>query len=378
MPLASTPHSSSIVTFSATGARSTSVADCVQYFLDPIEDVTETAAQRTLRLGAWQFCLAVCFHHPHLRTGLRVGDIAGIVSAITTFALRHGAEDSLDAVRDMTTLHKKGKSWREFVETVAGIRRVFARNTDPRYHVGEALLPGFVLRAMDEDNRYHVELTLLRCTFPPPDIDHIMANLAAKDRTLTKSAPTLYGLGAAAPAPPAAAPTNLKVEPCRNFATTGICKFHKPSFGRFCRHSHGAAADKQTALDRATYKAKGRPPRPPPVPPPPPPKQAVQGHCYRCGSALHGIDDCTEDVTGAAATTLGPATNAQDIARWETLRSFADKLALRAKQNQVSDVIPSNPPALPAAFAAAPAIGPPNAYNDMQLLDDELARLFGA
>jgi hypothetical protein len=384
------PHShtraTNIVSFGEDGARSTSVAGSVLYFQDPLTDTTETSEQRRVRMGVWQFCKAVCFHHTHLLTSLRVGDIAGVTAAIAAFALRHGPEDTLDAVKAMTQLHKKGQQWGDFVDNVAAIRRTLARDTDPDWKIGSQLLPGFVMRAMEEDNRFQVELSLLRCTVPPPGIDHIMVSLAFKARTLVKAPNPLTGHAAVAqPAPPPATPSKGGAgggrEPCRAFARDGNCKFHVPAEGRFCRHSHGEAADRQTALDRATFKSTGgKPPtkatggkgKPGSRPP-----KAPDG-CYRCASKLHSIDNCTEGPSahlGAVATPPNlSATNPTDAATWSTLRAFATRLDERDKAAAALEAAASINGQ--AAFVTEPKIGPPSAYDEIRFLDDELANIF--
>jgi hypothetical protein len=354
----------------------------VLYFLDPLTDATETSEQRRVRMCAWQFCKAVCFHQAHLLVSLRVGDIAGATAAIATFALRHGPDDTLDAVKAMSNLTKKGQQWSDFVDTVASIRRALDRETDPDMKMGKQLLPKFVLRAMEDDNRFQVELSLLRCTVPAPGIDHVMATLAFKARSLIKAPHPLTGHAAVArpPDPPSTTPRGAGTgkEACRAFARDGNCKFHVPAEGRFCRHSHGDVADRQTALDKATFKAKGgtaakgtkakqqhagRP------------AKAPDG-CYRCASKLHSIDQCTEGPSahlGTVATPPNiPATNPEDVAAWSTLRAFATRLDDRDKAAAAlvaGDTINGQ-----AAFTAN--IGPPSAYDDIRFLDDELAGLF--
>jgi len=150
-----------------------------------------------------------------------------------------------------------------------------------------------------------------------------------------------------------------------------------PAEGRFCRHSHGAAADKQTAQDKATFKAKnpgkggggdrggggskgkhGRTPKGP-------------DGCYNCGSKLHCIDQCTAGPSahlGIAATQPSvPATNSADQETWKTLRAFADRLTQRDKEMATADTLQGQ---------TAEILGAPSAYDDIRLMDDELASLF--
>jgi hypothetical protein len=165
---------------------------------------------------------------------------------------------------------------------------------------------------------------------------------------------------------------------CRAFAANNHCKFHDPPKGRFCKHSHGPAADKQTALDKATYKprqrtkpaaaaataanaaaaaAKQQPP---------------SDNCYRCGSKLHGIDDCTEEVRGNVAA-IATAPTPPDFQTMNTLMSFA-------RQLQSQQPAPSNPgpppPTINGMFADPLGVGPSTA-DQISIMDNELAKLFG-
>ena len=206
--------------------------------------------------------------------------------------------------------------------------------------------------------------------------------MAFKARSLVKTQPTLPGNAAAvqdtkANDSPGPAQQRAVKEACRAFARDGNCKFHVPAEGRFCRHSHGTAADKQNAQDKATFKAKnpgkgggdrggggrkgkhGRTPKGP-------------DSGYSCGSKLHFIDQCTAGPSGhlgiAATPPSVPATNPADQETWKTLRAFADRLSQRDNEmTAATDALHGQ---------TAEILGPPSAYDDIRLMDDELASLF--
>jgi hypothetical protein len=320
----------------------------------------------------WGFVSATCYYHQHLLAGLRVGDISGAIQAITTYGLSHGSQETLDAIVAMTQITKKGRSWQEFVNSVSAVRTVMDRETDPDWQIGSKVLPGFVMRAMDGDPRFAVDLTLLHRTIPAPDLDHIMATLGVKARTMGP-ATTLAGHVAdphPAGTPPAA------TEMCRAFQD-GKCRFDKPEYGRWCKHSHGAALDRQRALDKKAYKAKAKPRVAPDAT-----KAAAAAAaattakataakkaskpatdaCFVCGSKNHGIDDCTEDRSDKVRGLLGEVPPAPPPAIDMAL--MADAIALALHRRAESSVEQEGATGL----AADPlGIGSANALMDLQL-----------
>jgi hypothetical protein len=355
-----------VVTYTTQGPRTTSIALSAAYFSDPLQRATPGIAEppdsRKQRLLMWAFITSVCYHHPHLRSGLRVGDIYGIVEAIRKFGMSFGSEDTLDGISAMATLTKKGRPWQDFANTVALVRNVLDRESDPRWQIGDLLLPGFILRAMEADPKFDVELTLLRRIRPFPGVDHIMATLGTKARELSKGTPTLSGF--VGTSTQSATPTAGK-ELCRKYASEGYCKFDDPSKGRWCRHSHGADEDVKRM---AAKKAFVRPPAPPQGTQrgakPKPGKgnqQSPPDGCYRCGSKNHGIDDCTEEVKASVAVTPTPlpvppaAFNVNEVAA-------AIAQALQHQGAQATGMV-----------ADPLGVGPNNIYGAM---DHELAKLF--
>jgi hypothetical protein len=373
-----TPHtnatSNTIVTYSADGPISTTVSASAHYFSNPLDptNLAGTAEDPDLqreRMFLWTFISACCYYHTHLLTGLRTGDCAGAVQSITRFGLNHGPHDTLDAVTAMTQLSKQGIPWHDFTAKVSKIRSALDRETNANMQIGSQLLPGFILRAVDFDKTYAVELSLIRCTTPPPGVDHIMSTLGDKARSLVKHVPLSGNLGTVTP--PITTLTASGQQICRAFAANNHCKFHDPSKGRFCKHSHGPAADKQTAIDKALYKPRHR------VKPAaaataaaaaaPPPSDS----CYRCGSKLHGIDDCTEEVRGnvAAIAATGDSAPAPDLQTMSTLMSFA-------RQLQAAKVPPPTT-TINGMFADPLGVGPSTAAQ-ISTMDNELAKLFGS
>lgn len=312
-PLQYTDDHDSIVTYTSTGAINTSIANSSHYFSDPLNTSNPGAAEppeaRQARLKLWSFIKATCYHHPHLLTGLRIGDIYGVMKQIMTYGLSHSTQDTLDAISALTKLTKKGTSWHDFVTAVTQIRNALDRETDDGWKIGNKLLPAYTLQAIEGESRFEVELTLLRRTQPPPTIDHILATLGAKARTFKTQNSVSGHVAATTNTSDSSKTTSGGLEICRNFKNYGKCRFERPNFGRWCNKSHGTpAVDKQRAADRAAYKANNPTlpnqkhqstsnPGPKQKPTPPPATDA----CYRCGSKNHGIDDCTEDVRGHIA-----------------------------------------------------------------------------
>ena len=388
VPLATTT-TADIVTYSSHGARTTSVANSAHYFGDPVDEdcpgVAEPSAARKARMSLWKFIVACCYHHAHLTQGLRVGDIFGVMKAITNFGLSHGPEDNIDGIKAMTALTKKGRNWHDFVSEVSRVRTILARETNPARQLGNQILPDFVLGAMDEDKNFELEITLLRSTYPTPNLDHIMSSLSIKARTLRPR--HLAAHAATTPAPTTTPPTPRAPaggkEICRNFARDGKCKFQVPAIGRFCKHSHGPANDKATAEARAAYNKKHGLPKgkagtaaATKVKAPP---SATTDSCYRCGSKLHGIDDCVE-VRGNMAS----ATNTFDATQVAQILSYANGLQQPAGTDDDDDTN-ANLAGNPASIASSDPLGigvhncdPPVTSIDFTVnaMDRELARLF--
>jgi hypothetical protein len=379
-PLTGGTGSDTIVTYSATGAKTTTIAASSHYFTDPCRwespGLAEDPSQRQDRMRLWAFCSATCYYHQHLLSGLRIGDISGILQAISAYGLSHGSQDTLDGITAMTTLTKKGHSWQELVTAISTVRAVLDRETDPDWQIGRKVLPGFVLRAMESDPRFDFELTLLRRTQPAPDLDHIMATLGAKARTMSK--PSHLSGHIADPTPAPAPATGTTVELCRAFQN-GKCRFDRPEHGRWCRHSHGAALDKQRAIDKKAYKAKPRTGGKPADAAKPaasagkkPFNVAVDG-CYRCGSKNHGIDDCTEDKVRGLAAAVPPAGLTTDGPSLGVTQ-MADAIALALQQRAANSLPSAADQAGVSGLSADPlGVGPTNT-----LLDFHLAKIFNA
>ena len=364
-----------VVTYSTEGARITTIAGSNAYFASPFTPgVAESAKERADRLDMWSFLVAVSFHHPHLSGGLRVGDIVGFVEAIRDFGVTMGFEDTLDAVTAMASLTKRGKTWPEYATEVAKIRTVLNQESDPRWKIGDQLLPGFILRGMQAESKFDIELTLLRKTHPPPDVDHIMSTLGAKAREHSKGQHTLTALAASTSTPAASVATPVARPPagsslqlCRNFERDGRCRYDHPASGKWCIHSHGPTEDLKRIAAQKAFKAGGKPvargrtPKPAKVT-----QQQTSDGCYRCGSKNHGIDDCTEEVKGNVAV---PAANSSSSSLNVTDMAAAIALAMQQQQASAGDAM---------GMVADPlGVGPSNVFNT-SLMDHELGKLFGS
>jgi hypothetical protein len=280
------------------------------------------------------------------------------VEAIRKFGMTLGFEDTLDAVTAMASLTKKGKNWHDFVTVVTKIRAVLDQETNPRWRIGNQLLPGFILRAMEADPKFDVELTLLRKTQPAPDIDQILSTLGAKAREQSKGQHSLTGFATTVQQPAPRPPPPGGQELCRNFARDGKCRYDQPDSGHWCKHSHGAAEDVKRMAAQKAHRASGRAQSAPPRKPKPGKGGQQQGPdgCYRCGSKNHGIDACTEEVKANVAVPSAAPFNVSEVAT-------AIALAMQQQQATTNQAV---------GMVADPlGIGPSNAFGTGSL-DHEL------
>jgi hypothetical protein len=365
------PHrsaGSSVLTYSDSGPRMTALVDSSVHFSDPLAaDPTahERHADRILRLEIWAFMTAACHFQKHLLNGLRIGDICGLLEAITEAGPAFSFHDTMSSHDLMTALTKKGKSWHEFSALVYQIQDVFDRETDPKLRPGSNMLSKYVLKAMEAEKNFAFEVTLLRKLKPDPDLFHIMGTLAviAKMHGGTKHA----DLSAFAASSLDSAPAPAQPDLCRIFKDTGRCRYENPAKGSWCKHSHGvldaarmkakaAWASKPSSGDTApAARGKGRKGTLP------------SGACYRCGSKNHGVHACTEPLQAQTAD-LPHAAAAAGVgtASTEELLSRIDRLESSAR------------PATPSPFAgmADPlGVGPRNTTG-LSAIDEELGALF--
>ena len=96
-----------VITYTEAGAaRVTTIAQSGVLFSDPLcadPSKPEPTVDRALRMDAWSFMKAVCYHHPTLLVGLRAGDINGLWIAIKTFAGDHQHFDTIMAIKPPPT-----------------------------------------------------------------------------------------------------------------------------------------------------------------------------------------------------------------------------------------------------------------------------------
>jgi hypothetical protein len=368
------PQGSAVLTYSDSGPRITALVDSGVYFSDPLaRDPTapESHADRILRLEIWAFMKAACLFQQHLLNGLRIGDISGLLEAITEAGPTFSFHDTMSANNSMTTLTKKGKSWQEFSALVFHIRDVFDRETDPTLRPGVNMLSKYVLQAMEAEKDFAFEVTLLRKLKPDPNLLHIMSTLAVLAKMIggpKHAQPALQGFSASSlDSAPASGPAAKDV--CRSFKETGKCRFENPSKGFWCRHSHGVLDDARMKAKAAwvpkpasggssapATKGRNRTPRPP-----------SNDGCYRCGSKNHGVHACTEPLQ--AQTAQLPAAAAPvptDTASTEDLASRIAWLELQARP----------PTSSPFAGMADPlGVGARNTIG-LSAVDEELDSLF--
>jgi hypothetical protein len=139
------------------------------YFADPTKsetgmfDVPETSAERALRISLWMMMVALLVNWQELIQPIVRYDTAALYIAINKLCFGRSVTDVLDAVTEMTVLKKtRALPWATFQGQVVRLRNNLGRITNPFLQMGERVLVEFVMRALDSDAAYAVELALCR------------------------------------------------------------------------------------------------------------------------------------------------------------------------------------------------------------------------
>jgi hypothetical protein len=207
------------------------------YFADPtvcepgMLDVAESAADRALRIALWMMMVALMVNFQELIHPILRYDTATLYIAINTLCFGRGVADVLDAVTEMTVLKKtRALPWATFQGQVVRLRNNLGRITNPYLQMGERVLVEFVMRALDSDAAYAVELALCR--------KDLAVTLEEVMRTMTTVARTVEGPTSAlitqVQANFSKAPTDERT--CWDWEKFGTCKFTKN--GGKCKFSH--------------------------------------------------------------------------------------------------------------------------------------------
>ena len=244
------------------GAGAGSASEAV-YYRDPMKDgdVPEPAVDRKRRVLASTWLADSLVHHPDLVSAVRQHDVAALVMMVMTTCASKDGVRVLTNIFEMTSLKKlPGEPWSVLCSTVTRLHSEMGQVKDERFKVGSGILPAFLLRALDNDEDYKVEVALLR---RQEDVTVEDIVRAASIKSVVAEAGgvqpggRLTGLGAA--------PFN------RSTTATGVCYGWRDNgkcrFGEKCKFSHQS----------------GGAPKPAPK---------TSGGCLECGSLSHGFQDC--------------------------------------------------------------------------------------
>jgi hypothetical protein len=208
------------------------------YFADPTLcetgkfDVAEHHKDRTLRIAFWMMMVALLVNFQELIQPIVRYDTAALYRSINTLCFGRGVADVLDSITGMTLLKKTRElSWAKFQGQVVKLRNDLGRITNPFLQMGERVLVEFVMRAIDSDAAFAVELALCR--------KDLSITLEQVLKTMTAVARTVEGPIGVLDLPSEAQVYFSKAttdSACFNWVKYGDCPFSKE--GGKCRYSH--------------------------------------------------------------------------------------------------------------------------------------------
>jgi hypothetical protein len=250
------------------------------YFADPtlcepgMLDVAENATERALRIALWMMMVGLLVNFQELIHPILRYDTAALYLAINTLCFGRGVADVLDAVTEMTVLKKtRALPWATFQGQVVRLRNNLGRITNPFLQMGERVLVEFVMRALDSDAAYAVELALCR--------KDLAVTLEEVMRAMTTVARTVEGPTSALITQVQAnfSKTNTEDRVCWDWERYGNCKFTKD--GGKCKFSHaGPKGTKVRSSSNSAPRGGGGADR-------------GANFCHLCKKTGHVLDTCT-------------------------------------------------------------------------------------
>jgi hypothetical protein len=226
------------------------------HFLDPNSEKVETKEQRSLRMVLFDLLVRSIPHHQFLVALCIAGDFAKVFGLAKRTALQPDVPSLLQAFTNMASLRKDtSTAWSKLSDQIMGIQASLSQVKNNSLKVGDQVLLQFVLRAMESDPRYALELSMIRRVSPLPSLEHVMAEFTAKaaqiegkgqPRGLTGLAvqqqepaqqeePVLDAMMAGNWSTVKSAKKSKNV--CWNFRKNGTCRF-----GAKCKFSHDPKA----------------------------------------------------------------------------------------------------------------------------------------
>jgi len=307
------------------------------YYLNPVTDECEDTKRRTSRIVAWTWLVTCLVNHKHLLESVTQYAISRLLSLLKLSFCTGGAQVALKSVRDMCSMELGSQGWSGLCPKIATIAAAQARVTDVNYKLPPALLPAFILSALDEDGRYAIVVSDLRKEEANGKLLTVEGVVAAVSKTAVHAGTDGIRASAAAVRPnrkhgnhDGRVPDGLELGQCFNWFEDGKCRF-----GERCRFSHDADAP------RAREDPRKRP------------RQRGQG-CLECGDKSHGFSACPVRAQRAIDDKAQDAAIAANVATIASMKaefkSFQDSLT---------------PPAVAGKFAS---LDPYYAGNEMSTL----------
>jgi hypothetical protein len=245
-----------------------SSAGATVYYRDPLEntDVCESGNERAIRVTGWTWYVDALRNHAGIVNAVRPYDIHALVKMVKVSCIGEDSVRVLNNIRDMVKLSKlPGQPFAPFCSEVTRLMAEMGRVTDDRYKIGPGVLPAFVLRAIEDDEAYQVDVAFLRRQ--GANLDKIIHDLSQKAVTVESGVAKVTGLQVSL-GKGAGYGSGVSKGPCYNWRDNGACKF-----GEACRFSHAGAS---SVVPKASSTAPA----------------ASRAACLECGSNRHGYRDC--------------------------------------------------------------------------------------
>ena len=238
------------------------------YYIDPNTRVGESRRMRLYRVHFWQFLKASLIHHPSPLDGVSRYDNAALVKLVQATFASSKRETILNNIAAASTLHYKPSQWPLLSKEVVRLHSEMRLVVESGLQIGADVLPSFLLRALDAEPDYAVQLAKLR--EENAGVEKIVFTINARDNQLRARKPQGIngmpagldeykqgsgrgkGKGKGGGRGGGGSGKGRPVGACFLFQD-GYCPY-----GDACRFSHEAAG----------------------------------GECLACGSSEHGYDDC--------------------------------------------------------------------------------------
>jgi len=221
--------------------------DSGPYYVDGSTGQCADIADWTYRVAFWAWLKPTLEHHSQLMDGVPRYDVYGLIDLVLMTFEDDKAEHQLDNIVSMTRLALRPGQWPVLRTETIRLGSEMSQVTDTDIRLPPKLLAMFVLRALDSDSDFAVQVASLRAS--NAKISDIIKVISKRDNELRASRPKPSGHVASTDAGPQA---ERAIRVCYLFQK-GEC-----TYGEACKFEHTPLA----------------------------------GQCLACGSTAHGLDRC--------------------------------------------------------------------------------------